>query len=133
MNEKLQSSGSIHRREFFRAGLLGAAALGAAGWPAALRAGATKPERDPAVGLKLGMASYTLRKFTLEQAIAMTRQVGVKYINLKDVHLPMKSTTAERQEARRKVEDAGLQLVGGGVIYLKNKEDEIRAAFDYAK
>jgi sugar phosphate isomerase/epimerase len=81
----------------------------------------------------MGIASYSLRKFSLDQAIAMTKQAGVRFITLKDMHLPMKSTREERQEARRKIEAAGLTLMGGGVIYMKNKPEEIRAAFDYAK
>jgi sugar phosphate isomerase/epimerase len=57
----------------------------------------------------------------------------LKYISLKDVHLPLKSTTEEREAAHHKIEAAGLVLMGGGVIYLKNQEDEIRAAFAYVK
>ena len=63
----------------------------------------------------------------------MTREAGLKYISLKDMHLPMKSTPAERREAHKKVEAAGLVLMGGGVIYIKNNEDEIHDAFEYAK
>ena len=95
--------------------------------------GAVKPAREPFGGLKMGIASYSLRKFSLDEAIAMTKQAGVRYITLKDMHLPMKSTREQRQEARRKIEAAGLTLMGGGVIYMKNKPEEIRAAFDYAK
>jgi sugar phosphate isomerase/epimerase len=79
------------------------------------------------------MASYTFRKFNLEQAIAMTRQAGVQYITLKDFHLPMRSSPAERRQARLSIEAAGLKLMGGGVIYMKNDEAEIKAAFDYAR
>jgi sugar phosphate isomerase/epimerase len=93
----------------------------------------TKPQRPLFDGLKLGMASYTFRKFTLEQAIEMSKQAGAVSISLKDVHLPMKSTPAERQEARQKVEAAGLFLASGGVITMKNNEEEIRNAFEYAK
>jgi sugar phosphate isomerase/epimerase len=95
-------------------------------------AAVTKPERDPDGGLKLGMASYTYRNFPLDKAIAMTKQAGFKYINLKDVHLPMKSTTEERQAVRQKVEAAGLKLMGGGVIYMKS-EPEAQQAFEYAR
>lgn len=123
----------IDRRRFLHTGLLGSAALAAATLPVKLVAAVTKPERDPFDGLKVGITSYSLRKFTLDQAIAMTRQAGVKYISLKDVHLPMKSTPDERREAHRKVEAAGLVLMGGGVIYLNDKEGEVRAAFEYAK
>ncbi|HEX4644982.1 MAG TPA: sugar phosphate isomerase/epimerase [Verrucomicrobiae bacterium] len=123
---------TINRRRFLQTGLLGTTALAAA-LPRETFAAVTKPQRDPFDGLKLGMASYTLRKFPLDQAIAMTKQAGLKYINLKDVHLSLKSSRAERQEARQKIEAAVLTLMGGGVIYLKNNDEEIRAVFDYAK
>ncbi len=124
----------IDRRRFLHTSLLGSSAA----WAAANLAGnasaaVTKPERDPDGGLKLGIASYTYRKFTLDQAIDMTKQAGFKFINLKDVHLPLKSTTEERQAARQKIEAAGLKLMGGGVIYMKNDEAEIKHIFEYAK
>ena len=88
----------IDRRRFLQTSLLGStAALAAANLGDNAFGAVTKPERDPDGGLKLGVASYTFRKFTLEQAIDMTKQAGFKYINLKDVHLPLKSTTAERK------------------------------------
>ena len=124
----------IDRRRFLQTSLLGStAALAAANLGNNAFGAVTKPERDPDGGLKLGVASYTFRKFTLEQAIDMTQQAGFKYINLKDVHLPLKSTTAERQAARQKIEAAGLKLMGGGVIYMKNDEAEIQHVFEYAK
>jgi sugar phosphate isomerase/epimerase len=98
-----------------------------------LLASVTKTEREPCAGLKLGLTSYTLRKFSLDQAIAMTKAAGVRYISLKDRHLPLQSSTTERREAREKVEAAGLVLLGGGVIYMKNDEPQIRGFFDYAK
>jgi len=108
-------------------------ALAATSLPKTICAASSDSERDPYRGLKVGMASYTLHKFNLDQAIAMTKEAGVKYISLKDVHLPLKSTREQRLEARKKVEAAGLVLMGGGVIYMKNNEDEIRNAFEYAK
>jgi inosose dehydratase len=123
------NSPEINRRRFLQTGMLASTvALGRAAMAAVV-----KPERKPDSGLKLGMASYTYRKFTLDQAIEMTKDAGLKYINLKaDFHLPLKSTREECQAARAKIEAAGLQLVGGGVIYMKNNEDEIRSIFDYA-
>src|SRR5262249_47526078 len=55
------------------------------------------------------------------------------YISLKEVHLPLKSSRAQRQEAHKKIEAAGLILMGGGVIYIKNDPAEIRNVFEYAK
>jgi len=123
---------SFSRRHFLQASLLGSAALTTV-LPAKLLAGPVKASRDPFDGLKLGMASYSLRKFNLDQAIAMTKEAGVKYLCLKDMHLSLKSTPAQCQEARKKIEDAGLVVAGGGVIYMKNNEGEIRDVFEYAK
>src|SRR5450432_4449705 len=98
----------LDRRTFLRAGLLGSTlALGGTAMAAVV-----KPERETDDGLKLGMASYTYRNFQLDQAIEMTKDAGLKYINLKDMHLPLKSTKEECQAARAKVGAAGLKLMG---------------------
>lgn len=130
----MQKTHAVPRRQFLQTGLLGSTALvAAATFPATVLGAVTKPDRDPFGGLKVGIASYSLRKFPLDQALAMTKQAGVKYITLKDMHLPLKSTPAECQAAHKKVEEAGLVLLGGGVIYINNKADEIRSIFEYAK
>jgi len=82
--------------------------------------------------LKLGLASYTLRKFGLDETLAMTARLNLKYIALKDVHLSLKSTPAECEKAAEQARKAGIELYGGGVIYMRN-ETEVHQAFDYAK
>ncbi len=119
----------LNRRQFLQSSVLGSVALAGLDVPSLFGQGANDPYR----GLKMGVASYSLRKFTLDEAIGMTRELGLKYICLKDVHLPLKTTTAQRQEARKKIDAAGLVLLGGGVIYMKNQEDDIRNVFNYAK
>jgi len=81
---------------------------------------------------ELGLASYTLREFNLEDTLVMTKRVGLKYICFKDFHLPMDSTPAQIEATVQKVKDAGLILYGGGVIYMRN-EKQVNDAFDYAK
>ena len=130
----MKSMDAISRRGLLKMGLAGSAALAAAAaLPAALRAETRPAAGDPFKGLKVGVASYSLRKFNLDQAIAMTKEAGVKYICLKDMHLPLKSTTAERKAARKKIDDAGLILLGCGVVTMANKEDAIKEVFEYAK
>src|SRR2546430_3089703 len=128
----MKDSSTFSRRRFLQTGFA-ATAFATTTLPAASYGAVTKTERDPFRGLKTGLTTYTLRKFTLDQAIEMTKQAGVKYISLKEVHLALKSTPEQRKEARKKVEQAGLVLMGGGVIYIKNNEDEIRNVFEYAK
>lgn len=84
------------------------------------------------VSFELGLASYTLRKFGLDETLSMTKRVGLKYICFKSFHLPLDSSPAHIRQVVAKVRDAGLILYGGGVISMK-KEDEIHQAFDYAK
>jgi len=80
----------------------------------------------------LGLASYTLREFNLEDTLKMTKKVGLKNICFKSMHLELDSTPEQIRETVQKVKDAGLKLYGGGVIGMK-KENEVNRAFDYAK
>ena len=82
--------------------------------------------------VKLGLASYTFRKFKLEQVLSMAQRVGLKYICLKSNHLPLESTPEQITTAVAKVKQAGLELYGGGVIYTKTKA-EVEQAFEYAR
>lgn len=82
--------------------------------------------------LKLGLASYSLREFSQEQAIAMTKRVGLDYVCFKSMHLAMDSTVKEQMDAAKRTKDAGINLYGGGVIYM-NSKNEVDQAFEYAK
>lgn len=84
------------------------------------------------VPFRLAMASYSLRKFSLEDALDMTKTVGLDAICLKSFHLPLESSPEEIAAAAAKVKEAGILLYGGGVIGMKNKE-EVNRAFEYAK
>jgi len=86
------------------------------------------------VGVKLGVASYSLRAFSRAQAIQMTKLLGARYINLKSMHLPYESSPAEIAAARQEIAAAGLEIVGGGLITFETDTDEgVRKYFDYAK
>ena len=82
--------------------------------------------------IKLGLASYTLRKFDLDQTLVMTKRVGLEYIAFKSFHLPLDSSPEHIKEVAAKVKDAGLKLYGCGVVYMNN-EEQVRQAFAYAK
>jgi inosose dehydratase len=119
------------RREFLAAGLAGAAGFvtGCASSRGQAAPAAVVPR---APKFELGLASYTLRKFDLDQMLKMTKRVGLTHVALKDFHLPLDSSPETIKEVAAKVRDAGLDLYGGGVIYMKN-EQEVQRAFDYAK
>jgi sugar phosphate isomerase/epimerase len=84
--------------------------------------------------IKLGVASYSFRKFNRTQAIEMTKALGTPYINLKSFHLPLESTPEQIDEAKKEFQNAGLTIVGGGTIrFERYDEAEIRHAFEYGK
>jgi len=100
---------------------------------AASRAGFSATTEDPRE-FKIGVATYSLRKFPRSQAIQMLKQLNAKYIDIKDVHLPLTSTPDEIKAARKEFEDAGFIIEGGGnVSFSKDDEGDIRNKFEYAK
>lgn len=117
----------MNRRQFVQR-----TAAGSAVFTLGLSAGNLIAATDPYCGLKMGLASISFRNFTLDQGIVMTKELGVKGLALRQAHLPLNSTPAELKEAARKVKDAGLELLGVGVINMK-EEDDVRRAFDYAR
>ena len=121
------------RRDFFKKAGFGAAAS------AAMATGFLQTEiakAEDAVGKKakfqLGMASYTLRSFSQEEAIAMTKRLAMEQICFKSFHLPMDATDEECAAAATACREAGMTLYGGGVIKM-SKPEEVDNAFRYAK
>lgn len=82
--------------------------------------------------MPLGLASYSFRKFSLEETIEMVKTLGLTHLALKSMHMPLDASESEIKAAAKKVRDAGLNLYGAGVIYMKN-EDQVHQAFEYAK
>lgn len=81
---------------------------------------------------ELGLASYTFRKFTLDQTLASAQKLGIKKIALKSMHMPLEASASEIQGIAKKVRDAGIDLYGAGVIYMKTAV-EVENTFVYAK
>jgi len=117
---------STKRRDFLTLSGIGATAAALGG---VIPETAWADRRD---SLTLGMASYTFRKFGLDETIAMTKRLGLERIAFKSFHLPLESSEAEIRAVAAKVRDEGLDLYGCGVVYMKT-EDEVKRAFDYAR
>jgi len=82
--------------------------------------------------LKLGIASYTFRKFQLTETLNFTKKLGLTYVSLKSMHLPLDSSEENIRAAANQVQSLGLDLYGCGVIYMKNAE-QVSQTFEYAK
>ena len=125
----------LSRRAIIRSGALGAALvpLIAPFRSSTPGRGAVSNDVDPWRGLKVGVASYTLRKLPLDAAIKAIQRVGLHYVSIKDFHLSLQSTPEERRAVIRKFRDAGITPMSCGNISMQNDEQNIRAAFQYAR
>lgn len=92
---------------------------------------ATKP--DSWRGLKVGIASYSLRKMSRAQAIVAIKRVGLSYMCIKDFHVTMKASPEETKASCNEIRAAGITPLSVGVISTSDDADVIRAAFAYAR
>jgi sugar phosphate isomerase/epimerase len=123
---------------FSRRDFLGSAAAvsgaAAAGWAALSRpAAAATAVVAPTSALTLGVASYSLREFPLDQALEMAKKLGVTHMTFKDVHLPRTDPPEATRALSAKIKAAGITIMGGGTITLPNDPAQIKKDFEYAK
>jgi sugar phosphate isomerase/epimerase len=125
----MPTDNSLSRRRLLQSAAFSAAALSLP----ALSFAQAKPEGDPLHNLKIGVASYSLRKMNVDTAIKTIQRVGLKYVSLKDMHLPLKGTPEQLKAGVKKFTDAGLIVISCGVVALRGNEGQIRGAFEYCK
>ncbi len=123
----------ISRRDLLKTGVLAAAALPLRDVLAIAATQTANP--DPWRGLKIGVATYTVRELPIEEAIKGILRVGLKYVSIKNVknHIDLSHTTEERKQRAQMFRDAGLVPLSVGNVGMKNDEADIRRAFEYAR
>jgi len=117
----------VTRRNALAAGLAAAAALamGRVG-----RAGDT-PDSSPYGPFRMGLQSYSLRHFKLEEALKKTKELGLRYWEAYPAHIPPDVKTAEAMS--RKAADFGVKVAGFGVVPFKEDAGANRKMFEFAK
>ena len=119
---------SLSRRAFF------GTAAAAAAWTTISRVSSAEAAGPAAAApLKLGVASYSMRKLPLDKTLDMAKTLGVKYMTFKDVHIPRTDPPEATRALRAKIEAAGITIMGGGTITLPNDPAAIKKDFEYAK
>jgi inosose dehydratase len=125
----------IPRRSLLKAGAIFAAipAMTNASFTAA--ATSAIEESDPWMGLKMGVASYSLRELPIEQAIEGIKRVGLKYVSIKNVknHIDITHSTEERKQRAQMFRDAGITPLSVGNVTMRSGEEEARKAFEFAR
>ena len=129
----------VFSRRSFLATAAGAATWASLGRSSAAHVAAEKSPLPVVAGgsrtsrLKLGIASYSLREFTLDQALDMAKTLGVTHMTFKDVHIPRTDPPDVTRAIRRKIEAAGITIMGGGTITIPNDPAKVEKEFEYAK
>ncbi len=83
--------------------------------------------------IRLGIASYTFRKFDRQHLIDFMHQLKTPYLNLKDVHLPMTPLDQVKQIADQYRADGFILTAAGNITFNKDDDADIRQKFEYVK
>lgn len=119
---------NLSRRSFFTTAGAATAALAFNGTSAIQAKDVSKLEPK----FELGLASYSFRKFSVDQMIQWCKKAEIQKVTLKEFHLPLKSTDEECAAMAKKFKDAGMEIYSCGVVYMGSKAD-VDNAFRYAK
>ena len=127
---------TLSRREVLKTAVSAALTfpfLGAAA--TAVRAAETavkKPDaRGRSTNLKLGVASFSLSKSSVEDLIAVLQQLKIENVSLYKTHVPWADGSPEQCRAvAEKFKLAGITVTGTGVVDFTNDEATARKAFD---
>ena len=92
------------------------------------------PSPATALPIRLGIASYTFRKFPdPDKLIGFMKQLRTPYLNLKDMHLPM-TPLDQVASLAAKYRAAGLNLTAAGTVTFNKDDDaDMKPKFEYLK
>ena len=85
-----------------------------------------------AVPFRLGVAGYTFRERTLDDALAIMQKADVHYLCVKNFHLPFEATDGEIAAFKAKCAAYGVTPYAIGPIYDSRPED-VRTRFEFAR
>jgi sugar phosphate isomerase/epimerase len=121
----------LERRSLLGIGL-GAATLALGARSSALGQ-APAPAAKPGA-LKLGLATFSVRKLSTDKVLELCKSADIKYVTLKDVHLPTTDSPEELQKTMARFKEAGITVLGGGVVNTRKADEAgVRKSFEYAK
>jgi len=115
---------TITRRDFLRTSTAAAAAFALPGMAAA--------RADDFNGFKVGAQTYTFRKFKLEQAVKKLADVGLKYAEFYNGHVPLTSTPEQIKAVLSLCKDNGVTPIAFGVEGFTNSHDANKKKFEFA-
>jgi inosose dehydratase len=125
----LDQTHDLSRRDFLKAGAIAAAAV----CTVPLAARAADQAGDPYRGFKMGIQSYTLRDFKVNEALEISKKLGLHYWESFPGHIKAASVPSYIAEQKAMLAGSGVKLVAFGVVDFNENESKAREIFDFAK
>ena len=120
---------AMRRRDFLRGGL---GFIATTTLPAS-NLGMKASDSAPGSPIRLGVASYSFRKFGRVEVIEFMKQLNTPYLNVKELHLP-RTTPEQIKQAADEYAAAGIKLTAAGTIYFtEDTDDDMRSKFEYCR
>ena len=88
---------------------------------------------DPYRGLPIGVQSYSLRKFDVEQAIRHIQGLGIHHIEFSSQHMPLDSTQEQIAQMHALLKKAELSISAHGVNGFSDDHLANRQVFQFAR
>ncbi len=135
---------TLSRRDLFLTGAIGAASL-VFGAESALAQEAPQQRRQrrqgqgqgqrrgPYAPFRMGIQSYSLRHFKLDEALAKTQQLGLRNWEAYPAHIPQTDDPAKIKEMLDKLLAHQVRLRSWGVVGFDADEAKTRKVLDFAK
>lgn len=89
--------------------------------------------RSPYAPFRMGLQSYSLRAFKVEDALKITRELGLHYWEAFEAHLPITDNPATLAAYRELLRTYNVTLAAFGVLSFSTDEADARRKFQFAK
>ncbi|MBI3866490.1 MAG: sugar phosphate isomerase/epimerase [Planctomycetia bacterium] len=118
---------SVSRRDFLKAGTAAAVAAGC------FSVQPVHAADDPYRGFKMGIQSYSLRGFKVQEALDISKRLGLHYWESYPDHIKVGSVPKYVAEQKEMLAASDVKLVAFGVVSFDANESKAREVFDFAK
>lgn len=89
--------------------------------------------RDEFGGFPLGVQSYSLRNFDLQQCLRQVQELGLHFIEFYSKHMPLDISSEQLEATRKLLAAAELQVNAHGVNDFSRDHEANRKIFEFAK
>ncbi len=131
--------GIWNRREILAAGCAAAGTFGLGAFTP-VEGSVSREKQGDYSPFKMGLQSYSLRGLTepsgrpdRAKALAASKTLGVHYWESYTAHVPMDVGVQPLEAIKREIEEAGVEVIGYGVVPFGKDADANRRIFEFAK